>query len=497
MSAEKKPTPPQRAKKRSGKSSIATPHPSAPAADAYASRRELYMILRANKFEPDPNFVAAVDRLEGTAGLPTFTLDHLVAIYTVWHYRQGIIDDLFFLAAHLPKGTGSKHYASALVAHCRMYREWFAEQKENRAAEFMAEVTRLCAPMVQEALIIEGRWDVLFQVWCSRPDVFTRKADRMPTEALHAGATWAGSLLDHLSQQPLPVPFLGASGLTEKELTWLLHLMDGGPLATLPYLPFTLSLDSPEAFGKLAPGAFGLGVSALLLLAELIVGGAMPGYAHRIVRMLAHDLKGLDRITIGRQLAHINYPAQGLIRLGDFLRWKAWKRQAVDLETLSAEGIETMVNEWCKTLWGESTRIKGVIQKPDLKEYKKTCEGIQYRIKPILRGRELFKEGRTHQQGIFAHLPELMERRLLVYSLRSVKGDNVRPLLTIELKGPDTMLNRFLLRNGKFPEDLQVMQVRGFQDRSATKEEAAVIQEWMRINKLKGTVRVPEARPTR
>ncbi len=465
---------------------------------AYVNRRELYDVLRANKFQPDTRFPAAVAKLEGTEGLPTFFPEHLVAIYAVWHRRKGIIDDLCFLAPHLPKGKGSRQYAAALVAHCRMYCEWFDEQNENRPNEFMAEVARLCAPAVQEALIIEGRWDVLFQVWCSRPDVFTRRAEPMQAEDLRAGAAWAGSLLDHLSMRALPAPFLGTSVLTDRELSWLLHLMDGGTLDTLPYLPFTPSQGTAEAFGELAPGVFGLGVSELLLLAELTVAGADQGETHRLVRMLGHDLKGMDRIAIGRHLASINYPVEQLVRLGDMLRWYAQKRQVLQLDRMTREEIIVMVETWIQEQWKDKERIPGVIKgpKPKLKEHKQTYEGVHYHIKPIRRGLDLFNEGTKLAQGIFAHLPDMLERRLLVYSLRGVNGDRVSPLLTIELKGPDTMRNRFLLRNGEFPEDLRVIQVRGHKDRSATKEEAVIIQEWMRINKLKGMVRIPGGRPT-
>jgi hypothetical protein len=465
---------------------------------AYANKRALYDVLRANKFNPDPEFPAALARLEDTKGLPTFFPEHLVAIYAIWYSRKGIIDDLVFLAQRLPKGNGSRRYASALVAHCRMYCEWFAEQNENRPEEFMAEVARLCPQSVQEDLIIEGRWDVLFQVWSIRPDVFKRRAEPMHTEALRAGSTWAGSLLDHLSKEPLPAPFLGTSVLTDRERSWLFHLMDGGTLNTLPYPPFTPSQGTAEAFGKLAPGAFGLGVSELLLLAELTVAGADQGETHRLVRMLAHDLKGMDRIAIGRHLASINYPTEKLIRLGDMLRCYARKRQEVSLERMSKKHILAMEEKWIRELWKEQERIPGVIERPKLKEHKQAYEGVHYHIKPIRRGRDLFSEGKKHKQGIFAHLPDMLARRLMVYSLRRVEGDTVTPLLLIELKGSDTMLNRFLLRNGKFPEDLQVVQVRGYQDRSATMQEATVIQEWMRINKLKGTIRTPPAprRPT-
>ena len=463
---------------------------------AYVNRRALYDVLRANKFQPDTRFPAAVAKLEGTEGLPTFFPEQFVAIYAVWHRRKGIIDDLCFLAPHLPKGKGSRQYASALVAHCRMYCEWFAEQKDNRPEEFMAEVARLCEPTVQEALIIEGCWDVLFQVWCSRPDVFTRRAEPMQAEALRAGATWAGSLLDHLSRQPLPAPFLGTSMLTERELSWLLYLMDGGTLDTLPYLPFTPSQGMAAAFRKLAPGAFGLGVSELLLLAELTGAGADQGEAQHLVRMLGHDLKGMDRIAIGRHLASINYPAERLIRLGDMLRCYARKRQVVSLERMSKTDILAMAEKWIRELWKDKERIPGVIKGPKLqiKEHKQTYEGIHYHIKPIRRGLDLFNEGKKLATGIFAHLPDMLERRLMVYSLRRVERDTVYPLLLIELKGPDTMLNRYLLRNEEFPVDLEVVQVRGYQDRSATKEEATVIQEWMRMYKLKGTVRIPRKR---
>jgi hypothetical protein len=461
---------------------------------AYANKRALYDVLRANKFNPDPEFPAALARLEDTKGLPTFFPEHLVAIYAVWHYRKGVIDDLVFLAQRIPKGKGSRRYVSALVAHCRMYCEWFAEQNENRPEEFMAQVARLCPQSVQEDLIIEGRWDVLFQVWSIRPDVFTRRAEPMHTEALRAGSTWAGSLLDHLSKKPLPSPFLGTSVLTDRERSWLLHLMDGGTLVTLPHLPFKLSPGTEVAFGKLASGAFGLGVSELLLLAELTVAGADQGETHRLVRMLGHDLKGMDRIAIGRHLASINYPAERLIRLGDMLRYCARKRQEVSLERMSKEDILAMEEKWIRELWKERERISGVIERPKLKEHKQTYEGVHYHIKPILRGLDLFNEGKKHKQGIFAHLPDMLARRLMVYSLRRVERDTVYPLLLIELKGPDTMLNRYLLRNEEFPVDLEVVQVRGYQDRSATKEEATVIQEWMRMYKLKGTVRIPRKR---
>ena len=142
----------------------------------------------------------------------------------------------------------------------------------------------------------------------------------------------------------------------------------------------------------------------------------------------------------------------------------------------------------------EQGRIPGVIKGVSPMEHKQTYEGVHYHIKPIRRGLDLFNEGKKHQQGIFAHLPDVLARRLMVYSLRKVKGDTVSPLLLIELKGPDTMLNRYLLRNEEFPVDLEVVQVRGYQDRSAKKEEATVIQEWMRINKLKGTVQIPAPR---
>lgn len=461
---------------------------------AYVSKRALYDVLRANKFNPDPEFPAALARLEGTKGLPTFFPEHLVAIYAVWQRRKGIIDDLVFLAQRLPKGNGSRQYASALVAHCRMYCEWFAEQNENRPEEFMAEVARLCPRSVQEVLIIEGRWDVLFQVWSIRPDVFKRRAEPMHTEVLRAGATWAGSLLDHLSNKPLPAPFLGTNVLTDRERSWLLHLMDGGALVTLQQLPFELTPGTEVAFGKLAPGAFGLGVSELLLLAELTVAGADHGETHRLVRMLGHDLKGMDRIAIGRHLASINYPAEQLIRLGDMLRCYARKRKVVSLDRMTKEEIMEQVKTWIQEHWMEQERIPGVIERPKLKEHKQTCEGVHYHIKPIRRGRDLFNEGKKHKQGIFAHLPDMLARRLMVYSLRRVEGDTVSPLLLIELKGPDTMLNRYLLRNKEFPVDLEVVQVRGYQDRSADKDEATVIQEWMRINKLKGMVRIPAPR---
>ncbi len=464
---------------------------------AYAKRySNLYTVLLGKKYTPDPGFPPELDKLRALKGLPDFSLSVQVELYAVWRYHKGIIDDLCFLAPHLPKGKGSRQYASALVAHCRMYCEWFAEQKDNRPKEFMAEVARLCAPSVQEALIIEGCWDVLFQVWCSRPDVFTRKAEPMQAEALRAGATWAGSLLDHLSRQPLPAPFLGTSMLTERELSWLLHLMDGGTFATLPYLPFTPSQGTAAAFRKLSPGAFGLGVSELLLLAELTGAGADQGEAQHLVRMLGHDLKGMDRIAIGRHLASINYPTERLIRLGDMLRCYARKRQVVSLERMSKTDILAMEEKWIRELWKDKERIPGVIKGPNIKEHKQTHEGFHYHIKPIRRGLDLFNEGKKLATGIFAHLPDMLERRLLLYSLRSVNGDRVSPLLIIELKGLDTMLNRFLLKNGKFPEDLRVVQVRGHKDRPATKEEAAVIQEWMRINKLKGTVRIPRTRPT-
>jgi hypothetical protein len=310
--------------------------------------------------------------------------------------------------------------------------------------------------------------------------------------------TWAASILNSLSPVPLPGPFLGTSALTEQEVGWLLRPLQGKSLDTAPGLPFPLSSETMRVFAEYPAGIFHLGVSDLLLLADLTAQGADRGYALRVVRMLAHELSATDRVAIARHLVAIHYPADGLLRLGDMLRWKVGKQQSVAMHGMSPNAIKDLVDAWMVELRDDHGQIKAKLPRHETKEFKKTVGHVHYHIKPLLRGRDLFTEGVVLKQGIFAHLQEILGRRLVVYSLRIVhpKNDSVTRLCTIELRGADTMENRFRLRNNeqKLPHELRIVQVRGTDDRAPIEQEVNIIGEWAWRNKLEWTPPAPRKR---
>jgi hypothetical protein len=475
---------------------------------AYAGKySDLYAVLLGKKYAPDPGFPAELDKLGALKGLPAFSLSDQVELYAVWRYRKqiindkGIIQDLEFLAGRLPVRKGSSDYASMLVKRCRMMRDWFEEQErlKRKPADFMADLVRRCKPSLLEKCLIEGRWDGLFQVWCRRRDLFTGAGAPLDEKVWLQNTTWAASILNSLSPVQLPGPFLGTSALTDQEFGWLLHLFQGNPLATAPDLPFQLSSKTMRVFATYPAGIFHLGVSDLLLLADLTAKGAQPGYALRIVRMLAHELGNTDRVAIARHLVAINYPADDLLRLGDMLRGNVGKQQSDAIHGKQASEIKNLVDAWLVTVWHDHGRIKGKQPRHETKEFKKKVGHDHYHIKPLFRGRDLFTEGVVLRQAIFAHLQEVLERRLLVYSLRILKkNDAVQRLCTIELRGADTMENRFRLRNkeNKLPHELRIVQVRGTDDRAPTEQEVNIIREWAWRNKLEWTPPAPRTRPT-
>jgi hypothetical protein len=448
-------------------------------------------VLQAHKQTRVDGFLAAYSRLVEDLRIPLLTMDQMVRVQDVWKRRKGIIDDVLFLVYRLPAGERSSTCWSVLVDRCLVYRAWFEEHAELRPEAFMAALAGVCTGPMFERLIMEAQWDVLFQVWCAMPRLFQTPATRMDEQHLQRGIPVAASLLKYLLPHDVPGPFLGTKPLEPLELDWLLHCIRGGTISKAPHVPFPVSAETERAFDTFAPGAYGLGVTELLLLAELTTSGAEPSYARRIVRMLAHELGATDRIRIGRQLASMDYPAHALVRLGDMLRWSAKAGAPIQLDGRDAATIQADVNTWLQALWKDQGRINGVLKRSEvrIKEFKKSSQGLRYHLKPIIRGRDLHTEGVELRQGIFAHLPEMLERRLLVFSLRTVQGDSVTRLLTIELKAPDTVVNRYRIRMGRFPDELRVVQVRGTDDRPPTSQEVAIIKEWMWRNKLEGEVR--------
>jgi len=474
---------------------------------AYAGMySNLYTVLLGKKYTTDMGFPAELDKLGALTGLPAFSLSVQVELYAVWRYRKqiindkGIIQDLEFLAERLPVRKGSGDYASMLVKRCRMMRDWFEDQErlKRSPAAFMADLARRCTPNLLEKCLIEGRWDGLFQVWCRHRILFRGTGAPLDEKVWLQNTTWAASILNRLSPVTLPGPFLGTSALTDQEVRWLLHLLQGKPLATAPDLPFKLSPKTMRVFATYPAGIFHLGVSDLLLLADLTAQGAQPGYALRVVRMLAHELSATDRVDIARHLVAIRYPADELLRLGDMLRWKVGKKQSVAMHGMSASAIKDLVDVWMVEIRDDHGQIKAKLPRHETKEFKKTVGHVHYHIKPLLRGRDLFTEGVKLRQGIFAHLEEILGRRLLVYSLRIVhpKNDSVTRLCTIELRGADTMENRFRLCNEekKLPHELRIVQVRGTDDRAPTEQEVNIIREWAWRNKLEWTPPAPRKR---
>jgi hypothetical protein len=171
------------------------------------------------------------------------------------------------------------------------------------------------------------------------------------------------------------------------------------------------------------------------------------------------------------------------------------------MDGMSADAIAALVDGWLEELFDpygyaqptKPAKIKGKLPRHETREYRTTHDHVQYHIKPLVLGRDLFKEGKLLRQGIFAHLQEILDHRILVYSLRIVKGDKVERLLTIELAGADTMENRFRLRDAtnkrtrQLPRELRVVQVRGTADRDPTSLEIDIIRTWAWENKLEWT----------
>jgi hypothetical protein len=364
-------------------------------------------------------------------------------------------------------------------------RNFLRRRRELDLDVFLNDMAELCSPGVLAQWMEEGSELVLFHVWEHAPNLFRRGPRYMREEHLLPHGC-AYSVIHRIKEPyPLPEPFEAQLMIFDSEergwaaqprlyggpAQWLAHIMQGRSLRT-PKEPdgYRLAPRAASIFQTVcsAHGSDRLharfGIPHHLFFAHMIANGAEREFALMATVAYLDEAVTYSWVDDCLILLRLNYPADQLVALADYLRENMLMLTL--MKGVTARSLLRRVAAWHHEL-GRQGRVDQLVGELAVSEFPRLGipahiidhpEGC-YVITQLVDMEALRTEGNTLRHCAITYAREMARGRTHLFSMR--KAERHEPLITIEVR-----------KGG-------VWQARGACNRPPTMSEREVILAWV------------------
>ena len=273
--------------------------------------------------------------------------------------------------------------------------------------------------------------------------------------------------------------------LTSSQKDWLKHVLDGKNLRTYSALPIRLSKKGSHIFCNLLSGfldpilieelkIYNLSVTDYLIYSQLRANNVSHNVTLELLKK-KFDKTGkktdfwIETITL---LYNQGLNPTGVSSVFDYINYKIVRRnEKLNLKGKTMPNLMNEVNEWhnelaekkCLNLFG-NIKFKEV----EINGFEYELFNQKFKIKRILTGYELYKEGKQLHHCVYSYLESCKSNNCLIFSLRIIDEKNKeKRLLTIEIRNKS------------------IYQIRGDYNRQYSNYEFEIIKLWASSENLK------------
>jgi hypothetical protein len=247
--------------------------------------------LRAQARLQWPDFLTAhaemLERVPSSALELYIRPDMLARLFALWQADRTFLFRLGEFAVALPWPMELYAFWQWMVddrGAMEVFQRRLADLRAMPDAEAFTEAVRhVCTPVAFQHLLLDGRLQTLYTIWCRTPKLFAGRRGRVGLEHLTVEKTPALALVQRLAGgMVLPKAFRKKfAHLSDQEVDWCCHLLGGGDLSTLPALTFGVSPSAVALFCDEERSVPAVPIQQFLFSAVLAAEGVPWPLAHR------------------------------------------------------------------------------------------------------------------------------------------------------------------------------------------------------------------------